>query len=114
MNVTERCAGNVARSARYASLPAPGGSWRHYRGNDYVVVSTAVHTETQEIMVVYRRANLRAHFDSGEQLFVRPIRMWRQRVTDPSGATVARFRSCGGAADAVDRDRDSADGGDGR
>ena len=30
------------------------GIYKHYKGNDYEVIGTARHSETEELMVVYR------------------------------------------------------------
>lgn len=82
--------GGGAEWARDRSgLPIEGRTYRHYTGNDYVVVGTAIHTETQQLMVIYRRARICEAW----QLFVRPASMWRQVVTAPCGAAVPRFRA---------------------
>lgn len=31
-----------------------GGKYRHYKGNEYVVIGVATHSETEEKMVVYK------------------------------------------------------------
>jgi hypothetical protein len=64
--------------------PRPG-RYRHYKGNLYEVVGMARHSETLEALVVYRP------LDGGSAtLWVRPHRMWSERV-DLAGDHVCRF-----------------------
>ncbi|MCI2046743.1 MAG: DUF1653 domain-containing protein [Faecalibacterium sp.] len=50
-------------------LPLPG-RYRHFKGNEYQVLSIATHSETREQMVVYRALY-------GEKgIWVRPAAMW--------------------------------------
>ena len=52
----------------------PGCYYRHFKGNIYQVVGVAIHTETEEVMVVYRA-------QYGELgLFVRPYSMFAEEV----------------------------------
>lgn len=61
------------------------GIYRHYKGNDYEVIGTARHSETEEWMVVYR--TLYGDFS----LWVRPLEMFTEDVTLENGERVARF-----------------------
>ncbi|NRP36178.1 hypothetical protein XMD579_000987 [Marinobacterium sp. xm-d-579] len=61
------------------------GIYRHYKGNDYEVIGTARHSETEELMVVYR--TLYGNFD----LWVRPYEMFVEKVRLESGEVVDRF-----------------------
>lgn len=61
-----------------------GGRYRHYKGNEYTVISIARHSETLEEMVVYR-----AEYGDGS-LWVRPLSMFTESVT-VNGRTVLRF-----------------------
>ncbi|MCX6072751.1 MAG: DUF1653 domain-containing protein [Campylobacterales bacterium] len=46
------------------------GCYRHYKGNEYEVIGIAKHSETEELLVVYRPLY-------GEQgLWVRPLEMF--------------------------------------
>jgi len=54
------------------------GRYRHYKGKDYIVYGTAKHSETEEVMVVYRtdypdKSGNNSHW-------VRPIRMFNETV----------------------------------
>jgi hypothetical protein len=61
------------------------GRYRHYKGNEYVVIGVAKHSETLEEMVVYRP-------DYGEQgLWVRPKEIFLETV-EVDGKQVPRFR----------------------
>ena len=50
------------------------GKYRHYKGNEYQVISMATHSETLEPMVVYQ-----ALYGEGG-VWVRPASMWTERV----------------------------------
>ena len=61
------------------------GRYRHYKGNEYVVIGVARHSETDEELVVYRP-------DYGEQgLWVRPKEMFMETV-EFDGQQVPRFQ----------------------
>jgi hypothetical protein len=61
------------------------GRYRHYKGNEYIVLEVAKHSETLEEMVVYRQ-------DYGEQgLWVRPKEMFLETV-EVDGQEVPRFQ----------------------
>ena len=50
------------------------GKYRHYKGNEYQVISMATHSETLEPMVVYQALY-------GEKgIWVRPAHMWTETV----------------------------------
>jgi len=50
------------------------GRYRHYKGREYVVLGVALHSETQEQLVVYRQ-------DYGDRgLWVRPREMFEETV----------------------------------
>ena len=60
------------------------GTYKHYKGDLYKVISIAKHTETGEDMVVYRSTN-------GErQLWVRPLEIFKEKVK-VEGKMVPRF-----------------------
>lgn len=60
------------------------GIYRHYKGNDYHVIGTAGHTETEEKLVVYR-----ALYGS-YGLWVRPLEMFTEEVTVPVDGVAQR------------------------
>lgn len=60
------------------------GRYRHYKGNTYEVIGVAQHSETGELLVVYRP-------EYGERrLWVRPVSMFMESVT-VDGKSVPRF-----------------------
>jgi len=60
------------------------GRYRHYKGNAYVVVGVARHSETEEELVVYRQ-------DYGDRgLWVRPLAMFQEEV-EINGRRIPRF-----------------------
>lgn len=60
------------------------GIYRHFKGNRYELLDFAKHSETTEIMVVYR-----ALYGEGE-LWVRPLSMWNETI-ERDGRSFTRF-----------------------
>jgi hypothetical protein len=63
--------------------PRPG-RYRHYKGNDYLVLGLARHSETLEPLVIYRALY------SERGLWARPAAMFNETVTI-AGRAVPRF-----------------------
>ena len=64
------------------------GRYRHYKGNNYVVLGVARHSETEEEHVVYRT-------DYGDRsLWIRPRAMFEELVV-VEGKSVPRFEFLG-------------------
>jgi len=60
------------------------GIYKHYKGNLYKIIGTAIHSETMEEMVVYQALY-------GEMgLWVRPLTMFNESV-EIEGKQVPRF-----------------------
>lgn len=73
-------------SAPLPPLPAEprAGRYRHYKGNDYRVLSLARHSETREVLVIYQALY-------GERgTWVRPQAMFVETV-EVGGRRVPRF-----------------------
>jgi cupin 2 domain-containing protein len=70
------------------------GRYRHYKGNEYTVIGTAWHSETQEELVVYRQ-------EYGEHgLWVRPKQMFLETVK-VDGQELPRFQRLESSSDDV-------------
>ena len=54
-------------------IPKQGEIYRHFKGNLYEILAIAMHTETQEDMVVYKEVD-------GEKTYVRPLDMFVSEV----------------------------------
>lgn len=65
------------------ATPCPG-RYRHYKGNDYEVIGTARHSETEEELVVYRKL-----YGDGS-MWVRPLAMFMEDI-EIAGQMVPRF-----------------------
>lgn len=63
------------------------GRYRHFKGNEYMVLHIARHSETLEPMVVYQA--LYGEFG----VWVRPASMWNETV-EHNGKSVKRFEFC--------------------
>lgn len=68
--------------------PLPPGRYRHFKGSEYLVLGVARHSETHELLVVYRPL----YGDGG--LWVRPLAMFTETVTR-DGRTGPRFERVG-------------------
>jgi len=61
------------------------GTYRHFKGNTYEVIDTALHSETQEPFVVYRALY-------GEKgLWIRPLSMFTETI-ERDGLKIKRFQ----------------------
>lgn len=64
------------------------GIYQHYKGNQYEVMDTVKHSETEETLVLYRALY-------GERgLWVRPLKMFEESV-QLDGVCVPRFEYVG-------------------
>ncbi|MCA9175660.1 MAG: DUF1653 domain-containing protein [Planctomycetales bacterium] len=71
-------------------MPIQPGRYRHYKGNEYLVLGVARHSETEEELVVYRQ-------DYGDHgLWVRPLAMFLEQV-ESNGRQLPRFQHIGDA-----------------
>lgn len=61
------------------------GRYKHYKGNEYEVIGTAKHSETEEEFVVYYSVK------SPEQLWVRPLTMFVELI-ELNGGKIQRFK----------------------
>ena len=68
------------------------GIYRHYKGNRYEVLNTAIHTETKEVLVVYKA--LYETDINNDGLWVRPLKMFTENV-QVDGKTIPRFEYIG-------------------
>ena len=64
------------------------GIYEHYKGNRYNVIDIARHSETDELLVLYRPMY------GDESLWVRPFAMFFEKVL-VDGVAVARFKYVG-------------------
>lgn len=64
------------------------GRYRHFKGGEYEVLHIARHSETEELLVVYR-----AHYGDGD-VWVRPLSMWNESV-EYNGEKILRFTYIG-------------------
>lgn len=64
------------------------GRYRHFKGNEYVVLGTARHSETEEELVVYHPSA------TPESWWVRPAAMFKETVSH-DGVTRPRFEQLG-------------------
>lgn len=72
--------------------PVTGGVYRHFKGNEYLVIGTAKHSETDDLYVVYRALY------GDRSLYVRPLDMFMSPVDHskyPSVKQELRFELVG-------------------
>lgn len=63
----------------------PRGRYRHYKGGEYELIDIARHSETEELMAVYRPLY------GDQELWVRPLVMFQETV-EVEGETISRFQ----------------------
>lgn len=63
---------------RSQALPPPG-RYRHFKGGEYELLEVARHSETEELLVVYRAV------DDPLTTWVRPLEMFSGNVDGPDG-----------------------------
>ena len=61
------------------------GIYIHYKGNEYEVIDTVTHSETEELLVLYRPLS------SKDRLWVRPYKMFFEMI-NIDGQEVPRFK----------------------
>ena len=90
-----------SQSKKVFIMSVQPGRYRHYKGNFYQVIGTARHSETDEMLVVYRPLY-------GERgLWVRPESMFEEMVT-VAGRSLPRFSLCEDTDSSVDGQSESA------
>lgn len=63
---------------------ATPGRYLHYKGNYYIVLNTVKHSETEELMVLYKP-------EHSDQLWVRPLTLFLANVV-VEGKPTPRFQ----------------------
>ena len=71
------------------------GFYRHYKGGIYRLKSIAMHTETEEQLVIYQCTK-------SQGVWARPLKMFQEKVTY-DGKTVDRFTYIGNNIDDVSK-----------
>ena len=64
-------------------VPKKGEIYKHFKGNLYEVLAIAMHTETEEMMVVYQDVE-------GEATYARPIEMFISKVDKEKYPNIAQ------------------------
>lgn len=64
------------------------GLYQHYKGNQYEVIDTVIHSESDEVLVLYRPLY------GDKKLFVRPYDMFIEKV-NVDGVCMSRFEYIG-------------------
>lgn len=57
--------------------------YKHYKGNIYIFIGIALHTETNEELVLYK--------DENNKMFARPVNMFFEEI-EVNGKKIARFQ----------------------
>lgn len=78
----------IVQPASSSGMEIQTGVYQHFKGRYYLVIGTAVHSETNEPMVVYQPLY------GAQRWFVRPAAMFTETV-ERDGEPVQRFRWVG-------------------
>ena len=68
----------------FERYPEIGKQYNHYKGGVYEVISMATHSETSEVLVIYKSVL----FGS---VYARPLDMWFDEVENQNGNLTPRF-----------------------
>lgn len=63
-----------------------GGKYLHYKGHEYKLIGLALHSETLEVMVIYKPL-----YKTEADYWVRPFSMWLEKV-EVNGKKIPRFQ----------------------
>lgn len=70
------------------------GKYRHYKGNEYEVLGTVYHSETEELLVLYRplydEENTEKDTNKRSNLWVRPYDMFNESI-ESENKKIKRF-----------------------
>ncbi|HYG39933.1 MAG TPA: DUF1653 domain-containing protein [Cytophagales bacterium] len=69
------------------------GRYKHYKGSLYEVLGTAIHSETEEELVLYKMLYSTTKYPEGT-LWVRPKKMFMEKI-EIEGISVNRFQYVG-------------------
>ena len=64
--------------------PKPGEKWQHYKGGQYEIVAMCNHTETNEVLVIYRSLSFGG-------FHARPYSEWHDLIEKKGFKEVYRF-----------------------
>jgi len=65
-------------------MPIKPGKYKHFKGNEYEVTGSAIHSETMEELVIYRP------LCGDGNTWARPASMWNE-IVEHNGSMVKRF-----------------------
>jgi hypothetical protein len=74
-----------------AKAPPRPGLYRHFKGGRYELLNVARHSETKELLAVYKSV------EDQETIWVRPLEMFTELV-DHAGAKLPRFEPIAGSS----------------
>ena len=72
-----------------SNYPKPGEKWKHYKGGQYEIVCMCNHTDTNEVLVIYRSLSFGG-------FHARPFSEWNEVVKNFEGYNVPRFEKWNG------------------
>jgi hypothetical protein len=79
-----------AQASQLPDVPAPG-RYRHFKGGEYELLNVARHSETKELLAVYKSV------EDQETIWARPLEMFTELV-DHAGAELPRFEPIAGSS----------------
>ena len=72
------------KQTNMGTYPMPGQIWKHYKGGMYEIIAMCNHTDTNEVLVIYRSLSFGG-------FHARPYSEWHDKVKVSDHAVLYRF-----------------------
>ena len=78
-------AATTMKQNNMGTYPMPGQTWKHYKGGMYEIIAMCNHTDTNEVLVIYRSLSFGG-------FHARPYSEWHDEMWDSEYCIGVRFR----------------------
>ena len=78
-------AATTMKQNNMGTYPVPGQTWKHYKGGQYEIIAMCNHTDTNEVLVIYRSSSFGG-------FHARPYSEWHDEIWWDEICVGVRFR----------------------